>query len=244
MKKVLVMIVAMALVGSTANAATLWMQFEGGGNEVTLVPSQNVNVEIWVDLVAGDTLSGVGGPFWPTSTADQGAYPNYVEGLEAVAWGPGTDAMDWITPGGLGVVGSPTHSISLAAPTAAQVIDGPGSFLLGVMTIHQNNIINADSTYFNEDGTDEFDFYPIMFGGNPAAIPNLSNGTGADYPFSPVYQAYSGYYTWGQGASAVSGKGPGGAYNLPDNPLIVHCIPEPASLALLALGGLAIIRRR
>jgi MYXO-CTERM domain-containing protein len=55
--------------------------------------------------------------------------------------------------------------------------------------------------------------------------------TGAQQTFNPGFAAdrYAGYYDFGTGG--------------PDSPLLIYS-PEPASLALLALGGFAALRRR
>ena len=228
MKKALAMLVVVGLMAGTANAATLWMQFEGGANEITLNPSDMVNVEVWLDIIAGDNVSGLGQPFWPGDGV--GVNGLVQESVTPIA-GWDENSLD----GMLGLSGQ--QDINVFAPTLGDVIDGPGSFLLAVMTLHQNDLQNLDNPLFP-------DYYPIMFGGDPTVTSALLNSVGSEIGFTPVYASYSGYYTWGQGASAISGKTGTTAWALEDNPLKVYCIPEPASLALLALGGLAIIRRR
>jgi len=233
MKKLLVMLVAVGFIAGTANAATLWMQFADGSDEVTLAPSQTVDVQIFVDMLPADTLAGVTGQFWPFGTADQGAYPTFVEGLDDMGI-VANPALGWDSGSGVGPLGSAATNINVGAPTAAQAISGAGSFMVGTMTLHQNDLQNIDSTYFP-------DFYPVMFGGDPSALPNLIMPSGSKFKFDPRYSSsYAGYYTWGQGASGIVKP----KYTVEADPLIVHCIPEPASLALLALGGLALIRRR
>lgn len=246
MKKALAMLVVVGLMAGTANAATLWMQFEGGGNVATLAPSESINVEIWVDLLAGDALSTVYYTNWPYDGAENpGAmdepnpYPNGVEGL--VQTGLTAVAAGWNSQpvnGVLGAVGGDGLQ-QVAFGTTSNFLGG-GSFLIGIQTIHQNEITNALSTDFN--GSLEYDFYPIMFGGDPGTpVSALLNSTGGSFTFAPNYAGgYANYYTWGQGSAAANSVYGGTV----DNPLMVYCIPEPASLSLLALGALAVIRRR
>ena len=233
-------IVLAAAVCSPAGASTLWMQFEGGGNVVTLAPSGSVNVEIWLDLLAGDPIAGLAQELWPLRTPDEAAYPNGVDGLVSTAVTP---YPIWRENSLHGVIGTAQY-ISTYAETANELIEGPGSFLLAVVTIHKNDLFPGDTPYFGPGG--EYDFYPIMFGGDPTVLSALTayDGVAAYEPvFSPPYAGYSGYYTWGQGASAISGKSGTNDWWLDDDPLKVY-VPEPASMCLLVLGGLLVLRRR
>ena len=226
-RRVLCAMIILALgVASTTDAATLWMQFEGGGNTITVMPSSYVNVEVWIDLLNGDSLSGLGQPYWPGDSTG-------IEGLEQTSVIPypgwGENSLD-------GVVGMyAQQDINVFAPGPGQVIYGPGSYLLAVMTLHQNGICNDDSLLYPE-------FYPIMFGGDPTVTSALLDAVGHEIPFWPANAVYSGYYTWGQGSCAISGKNGNLTY---DDPLKVYCpVPEPASMCLLVLGGGWILRRR
>ena len=229
MKAKLVCAVAVMALGmaTPGHAATLWMQFENGGNEITLAPSHTFNVEVWLDILAGDNVSGLGQPFWPGDAV--GVNGLVQENVTPIA-GWDENSLDGV----LGLSGQ--QDINVFAPTLAQVIDGPGSYLLAVMTLHMNDLVPDNNPLFP-------DYYPIMFGGDPTVTSALLNSVGSEIGFTPVYASYSGYYTWGQGASAISGKTGTTAWALDDNPLKVY-EPEPASISLLALGGLLVLRRR
>ena len=59
MRSITLLLMVFGLSLAPASGATLWMQFEGGGNVATLAPSDSINVEIWVDLLPGDSLGAL-----------------------------------------------------------------------------------------------------------------------------------------------------------------------------------------
>jgi len=63
----------------------------------------------------------------------------------------------------------------------------------------------------------------------------------ARYAMTVSYPGYIAYADWG---NPGWGTNPAKGHQPTPNPLILHNIPEPTSVALLALGGLAVLRRR
>ena len=57
--KRIVLIALVSGIGAGADAATLRMNFAGGGTEVTLGPIEAVEIEVWLDLAAGESVVGV-----------------------------------------------------------------------------------------------------------------------------------------------------------------------------------------
>ena len=215
MKKVLLVLLVGGMLATTANAATLWMQFQGGGNEITVAPSDEIVVEIWFDIAhAGDTVSTV---FHENQLA---------AGLDQTA--SVAVPTNWSAGGLNGPLGPGTNQFAVGADDPlTDSLGGVGSYHVGYQLIHQN-IDTGD--------------WEISFG-DPGTFAQVLDAAGGNYLWWGD-GTYAGYYTYGQGACYVAGNPKTGLLPVAADPLIVHCIPEPSSLALLALGGLALIRRR
>jgi hypothetical protein len=229
MKKLLV-ILFVGVFAASANAATLSMLFDDGPvdqgpypkEEITLSPSETAVLSIYIDLKANDPgFSGLAGQF------------EDAPGLAAV--GEAAAPANWNADSALGPLGVGVGKYVANYFTTDAVVDalrGPGQFLVAEIVIHQLNEPLPPQDY------------EIVFYHNPAAFSwDLTNEIGSSFTFHPKFEgnSYSGYYTYGKGAPDAGALMTGYTYR---DPLIVHCIPEPGSMALLVLGGLAALRRR
>ena len=212
MKRFVLVVMTVGLFASTANAASIWMEWQGLGpaaREVTLLPSETAWIDVYVDLAPIDSMSTM-------------AYANEnAAGLQQT----GTlvnPAINWADGSVNGVLGPLTgQQVAFAGPPN---LVGGGVILLGSQEIHQLQLPPADW-----DVT--FDHASTLF----------LDQAGTGWTHAPNYAgAYANYYGYGAGSPGVTG-----AFGTSvRDPLIVHCVPEPGSLALLALGGLAFLRRR
>jgi hypothetical protein len=223
MKKFVVTVLVVGMAATAADAATLRMNFPGGATEWTLAPSETVEVEIWIDLLAGDNF--IGGFY---SNEDAPGLLQQSTSAPLPGW-----AAD---PFGDGKILGPTTgqqvNVGDATPLV-QEITGPGSYLWAIQVIHQEADPPPPVDYdvaFAHDSVNLF-FYQ-----------NASNPSVNFTYWDPSGSGYAGYYSYGTGSPYVAGTKQHAGQ--PANPLILHCVPEPGSLALLVLGGLSLLRRR
>lgn len=226
MKKVLVGVLALGLMAGAANAATLRLSWEGGSTAPRdIAPSGSATIQVWMDLLAGDTLSGV---FFEYRTL-----PAMSVQTTAATAAP-TNWSNAVVPT-YGIMGQPGVQYQAGAfNPATDSVSGAASILIGTQTVH----LMAGSWMPSDNIEIVFDHAAD----NSSTRTGVVNRTGGFYTIDPRYSStYSGYYTYGTGAPAITVPK---KWAIARNPLVIHVVPEPGSLALIALGGLALIRRR
>ena len=214
MKKLLLVLLVSGMLATTANAAQLYMQFAGGQTEITVNPSDEIVVEIWFGNM--QTSDTLSTVFHGNASAP---------GLDQIA----SVALltNWSAGGGNTVLGTNQFAVAADNPLEDSV-SGPGAYHVGNQIIHQNDLLGD---------------YEIMFGA-AGPLAKVKDASGADYKYWGSDGGWAGYYSYGTGAPYYAGNPKTGDPVQLADPLIVHCVPEPGSLSLLALGGLALIRRR
>jgi hypothetical protein len=207
-------------------AGTLWIQPVGGGDEMCVGVSETAIIQLWIDVnvPSGGNLSAVDAILVHYGSAFD------VEGFND--YGP------WGTFGRTGprglitVPGGDLNQYQFLAndenqPWTSQSGLAPGQTLLDEIIIHGLTETQAPPCPPVDRGTADV----VMF--SQTAPP----GGFVIFPASfSTGHYYDASFTFGTGANA---KG-----TTSDLPLYVAVVPEPASLSLLLLGGLAVFRRR
>jgi hypothetical protein len=257
MKKLVLIALAVGMTATVANAGTLSMRWAGQtGNEMTLLPSETARIEIVWRFGALDTKkSGAKLDFidveFDAWTDNQGT------GSAPVWVGPGVDDYDYSatlvdtvsntvvtnavsTYGGTApsLIGEPIGAFGVGMGATIPIVGDGGlaEFVWGYVDIHCAGLATADPIY-------------IVFNAWQFPYPQVADGV-ASWTFmwqTPLVT--NRQYTLGSGA-LYGNPGDANAFWNPYHdyetfsPLILHQIPEPSALALLALGGLAMLRRR
>jgi hypothetical protein len=243
MKKGLLGILAVGMMSTAANAGILSLRFAGGATEVTLAPSESVTVEVIFRMNATDKKTNkvtgfdarfdVGG----LTASPTGEYVQDGSLKDTVtAASPGAFA-NWNTAATSGVGGPFNGDFFMSAGDPAGV-SGPvgngteqGFVVLGSFVIHKDT---------STPGTDTLIVYR-----QGAALPAVYNGaaTWANRFGSPTINGAQQFET--EGGNSGDNRPQDALHGYETlNPLVVHHIPEPSVMALLALGGLAALRRR
>jgi len=253
MKKGLLGILAVGMMATAANAATLSMRFAGGGNEVTLGASQSATIEVVITMGINDGLKNpskltgldlrfdVGGTaINPDAVGDQGSDGRYVidGSTKYDVTGVASPIVGWSTAASNPVpaVFNGSYFLSAGDPNGLVGVVGTGavfSTVVATFDIHKE-VFEAGDTWIVFKNLDPL---PALYNG-PAAWSNR-------FPYSTETAGVRNQFVTGLGNMSDNGPqfDPYHGYAT-FQPLIIHNVPEPSALALLVLGGFAALRRR
>lgn len=202
-----------------ANAALLELLTDDGGSTITLAPGDSDDMSIIVTIRDIDD----GFAFFNMFLDDDDHLSNGEVDVTVMTNGIGTiyDQHAFSLPADISYDLNNEYALVMGSGPDGdgQTNWGPGTYLLQTLTLTHN-------------GASESGSVPVTFE-KGARAPQIVTA-------SPQYLTY----VWGLGLDNVmpnfSDPGVGGS----DMPFEINFIPEPASLALVALGGLALLRRR
>lgn len=235
---------AMANMAYAADAK-VWIQPVGGGNHIVLAASETAVVQVWMEVFAipyGGRMENIqmvlnandqAGALTVGTIGANGAHIDVAGFIDHGPWGNFTRSGS--AEPGRGFVANPPgvnealegYQIIFAdvvTPWTGASGVGPGTYLLDEIIIH-----GVSNTTAN----------PL---GDTATADTILNPGGVQAPGGfKIYPSFSTYAYYGASVTVGTGYTPAKGAALP---LYVSVVPEPASLSLLVLGGLAAIRRR
>jgi hypothetical protein len=226
MKKFVLLALTVGLLAGTANAASLYMEWaaEGGATAThDMEVGDSAVINIYVDLLAGETFSTL-------------AYANSAQPLVSQTgttvvpanWGNGSFNGTTLGAGG--------QQIAFAANNPlVDFLSGPSPYtLIGTQTVQ----LSAAASPGDPD-------VPVAFQDPTLAGMLFYDMNGAPFTWDARYNtSYSGYVAFANYGNPGWGLNPAKGHQPTPNPLYINIIPEPSALALLALGGFSLLRRR
>jgi len=244
MKRVVLIALSVALFAGVANAqdpgtASLWLTLPGGGNEANILVSETMVFQLWMDYTGpADARQMIGMDALHQMLPDP---PD--ECIEVVGWtGPG--AADEYGPWGRnGTFFTKSRGMLDEAP-----FDGiPDYTGCGNIDPYYMYIATVFGPYTNQTGLPVNS--GVMMLDETIIHGNCDSGTTYNKIFFASGAQAPGWteLTWYAGEPTISQKyafSLGTGINKKNSIRIHVSIPEPGSLALLAFGGLAAIRRR
>jgi hypothetical protein len=244
MKKGLLGILAVGMMSSAASAGTLSLRFAGGATEITMdQASQTATLEVVFQMTSTDVagknssrLAGMESRFdVGSATAGDGGNPYIDDGSTKFSVVSVTPRAGWLNNGDAGGQTFNRDSFFLALGGDAAPILGANTAesVIATIVIHKDAFVQGDTLIAFRSG---------------AALPALYVNAGTTW----TNRNRAGYTTTDGINQYVMGTGnPGDADPeapfhgyVAFTPLIIHNVPEPGALALLALGGIAALRRR
>lgn len=224
MKKCLLSFLTVGLMATASNAAVLGLRWQADPL------SQNSNgggtVEVWVDAFAGDFITGLNFQF-------VGDNPNLF--ISDIA----TTVPGW-NPGGF--------AASLAAGSGAQFSSAAPlpQFNLNPQ-VNTSYILGTFNLGFTGPADGTIKEIMITAANESTGVGLLGAGAARltwDSRYAATFSGYAAFGDWGNPGWSKIVKNAGEVGQLTPNPLLITKVPEPSSLALIALGGFALLRRR
>ena len=217
MRMVLLGVALVGLVAAGANGALLFLAADDGGGKINLAPGDSDNMSLMLTIRDIDT----GFAFANVFLNDDDDSANGQVDVTALTEGIGTvyDRSAFSLPADISHDVNNEYGLIMGKGPDGDGSSnwGPGTYTLDTLTLTLNGV----STSGTLDVTFE---------------------KGARQP--QIFTADFLAYVWGIGFDGIIPDFADPGVGADDNPFRVNFIPEPASLALVAFGGLALLRRR